>query len=136
MSKFESSIKQIPYSQEQVYNRLSNLNNLEAIKDKVPQDKIQDLSFDADSIKMNISPVGNLELKIVEREPHKCIKFETIASPVPFTLWIQIVPATEQDSKLKLTVKVDINPVMRMMIEKPLKDGLEKMADMMAMIPY
>lgn len=136
MSKFESGIKQIPYSQEQVYNKLSDLTHLESVKDKIPEDKVKDISFDADSISFNVPPVGNLTLKIAEKEPHKCIKFVTTTSPVPFTLWIQIVPTSDEACKIKLTIEVDINPMMRMMIEKPLKDGLEKMADMIAAIQY
>ena len=45
MSNFESSVKVIPYSQERVYNKLSDLSNLEAVKDRLPKDKVQDLSF-------------------------------------------------------------------------------------------
>ena len=43
MSNFESSVKVIPYSQERVYNKLSDLSNLEAVKDRLPKDKVQDL---------------------------------------------------------------------------------------------
>ena len=50
MANFESSVKVIPYSQERVYNKLSDLSNLEAIKDRLPQDKVEDLSFDSDTI--------------------------------------------------------------------------------------
>lgn len=136
MSKFESSIKEIPYSQEKVYNKLSDLNNLESIKDKIPEDKIKEFSFDAESITFNIPPAGDITLQIVEKEPHKCIKFATTTSPVPFTLWIQLVPLTESECKTKLTLDVEINPMMKMMIEKPIKDGIEKMAEMIATIPY
>lgn len=136
MSKLESSIKMIPYSQEQVYNKLSDLNNLESIKDKIPEDKIKDFSFDAESITFNIPPAGNITLQIVEKEPHKCIKFATTVSPVPFALWIQLVPVTESECKTRLTLDVEINPMMKMMIEKPIKEGLEKMAEMIAVINY
>jgi len=132
MSKFESSVKIIPYSQELVYNKLSDLNNLESIKDKIPEDKIQDMSFDADTISFSAAPAGTITLKIIEREPSKCIKFATTTSPVPFNLWIQIVPTTEEECKMKITIDVELNPMMKIMVEKPLKDGLEKMADMMA----
>lgn len=136
MSKFESSIKAIPFSQEQVYSKLSDLNNLESIKDRIPADKVQNLSFDSDVLTFNISPVGDLTLKIIEREPFKCIKFETEKSPLPFNLWIQIVPASENECKMKLTISIDINPFMKGMIQKPLQEGLEKMADTLAMIQY
>lgn len=136
MSKFESSVKIIPFSQERVYNKLSDLNNLESVKDRIPADKVQDMSFDQDTLTFSVSPVGEITLKVIEREPHKCIKFETTKSPMPLNLWIQIVPVSEEECKIRLTVDVDINPFMKGMIQKPLQDGLEKMADMLALIQY
>lgn len=134
--KIESGVKQIPFSQEQVYNKLSDLNNLEALKDKIPADKVQDLSFDSDTLSFSVSPVGKVTLSVVEREPCKCIKFATVASPVPLNLWIQIVEVSDAECKMKLTVGLDVNPFMAGMIQKPLKDGLEKMADVLALIQY
>ena len=136
MSKFESGIKNIPFSQERVYNKLSNLNSLEEIKEKIPEDKIQDLSFDADSISFNVNPVGTVTLKIIDKEPLKSVKYQTANSPIPFTLWVQILSVSEEESKIKLTTEMDLNPMMKIMLEKPLKEGLEKMADMIAVIPY
>lgn len=136
MSKFESSVKIIPFNQERVYNKLSNLNNLESIKDRIPEDKVKDMSFDEDTLTLSISPVGKLTLKIIEREPFKCIKFATEKSPMPFTLWAQIIPTTEEECKLKLTIDLDINPFMKGMIQKPLQEGLEKIAEVMALIQY
>ncbi|NDV66394.1 SRPBCC family protein [Bacteroides sp. 224] len=136
MTKIESAVKTIPFSNEQVYNKLSDLNNLESLKDKIPADKVQDISFDTDTLSFSVSPVGQITFNVVEREPHKCVKFATVQSPMPLNLWIQIVPMTESECKMKLTVGVDVNPFMKGMIQKPLKEGLEKMADALAMIQY
>lgn len=136
MTKFESDIKVIPFSSERVFEKLSDLNNLETIKDKLPQDKIQDLVFDQDSISFTISPVGNLNLQIIEREPHKYIKFETIASPLPFNMWIQIVSTSDTECKIKVTIGMELNPFMKTMVQKPLKEGLEKMVTMLSLIQY
>ena len=136
MTKFESSVKVIPYSQERVYDKLADLSNLESIKDRLPQDKVKDMSFDTDTLSFNVDQVGHLNLKIIEREPCKCIKFETINSPLPFNMWIQIVSSADEECKLKITIGVDINPFMKAMVQKPLQEGLEKMADMLSMIQY
>ena len=77
-STFESSIKQIPHSQESVYATLSDLNNLERIKDRIPADKVKDFSFDADSISIEAPMVGSIKMRIIDREPYKTIKFETM----------------------------------------------------------
>ena len=58
-SKFESSVKQIPYSQEAVYRNISDLRNLEKVRDRIPEDKVKDFSFDADTISINVTePTG------------------------------------------------------------------------------
>lgn len=136
MSQFESSVKQIPFSQERVYAKLSDLSNLESMKDRIPQDKVKDISFDSDTLTFSVDPVGKITLQVIEREPFKCIKFETTQSPLPFNLWIQLVPDSEQGCKMKLTIRVDINPFMKAMVQKPLQEGIEKMANMLAMIQY
>lgn len=136
MTKFESSVKVIPYSQERVYEKLADLSNLEAIKDRLPEDKVKNMSFDTDTLSFNVDPVGQLTLRIIEREPSKCIKFETTNSPLPFNMWIQLVAASEEECKLKVTIGLGINPFMKAMVQKPLQDGLEKMVEMLSMINY
>ena len=135
MSKFESSIKHIPYPQTAVYAMLSDLSNLEKVRDKLPEDKIKDLSFDRDSLSIS-APMGSVAMKIVEREEPKCIKFATINSPIAANLWIQVVPEGDEACKMRLTIKADINPFIKGMVSKPLQEGLEKIADVLAMIPY
>ncbi len=136
MTKFESSVKVIPYSQERVYNKISDLSNLESLKGRLPEDKVKDISFDTDTLSFNAAPVGQITLKIVEREPTKCVKLETTNSPLPFNMWIQLVPVTESECKVKVTIGMEINPFMKTMIQKPLNDGLEKMVDMLSLIQY
>lgn len=136
MTKFESSVKTIPYAQERVYEKLSDLSHLEALKDRLPQDKVRDMSFDTDTLSLSVDPVGQLTLKIIEREPYKCIKFETTNSPLPFNMWIQLVPVTETECKIKVTIGLEINPFMKAMVQKPLQEGLEKMVEMLSSIEY
>ena len=135
-SKFESSVKQVPYPQQAVYNNISDLTNLEKVRDRVPEDKLQGFSFDQDTVCINVAPVGELKLRICDREEPKCVKFETVQSPVPFNVWVQILPVDENSSKMKVTVKAELNPFIKSMVEKPLQEGVEKIADALAMIHY
>ena len=149
MSTFESSIRQIPYPQQNVYDKLSDLSNLktlkeryELMKDNMPEEArkqaeaIKDLQFDQDSLTVNVPPVGTIRLKVVDREEPKCIKFETEQSPVPFNFWIQLLPVTTTSCKMKLTIKADLNPFIKQMLKKPLSEGIEKIADVLQMIQY
>ena len=135
-SKFESSVKLVPYSQQAVYNNISDLTNLEKVRDRVPEDKVQGFSFDQDTVTINVAPVGELKLRICDREEPKCVKFETVQSPVPFNVWVQVLPVDENSSKMKVTVKAELNPFIKSMVEKPLQEGVEKIADALAMVHY
>ena len=85
---------------------------------------------------MNVPPVGELKLRICERDEPKCVKFETVQSPVPFNVWIQVLPVDEQSSKMKVTVKAELNPFIKGLVSGPLQDGVEKIADALAQISY
>ena len=136
MTKFESSIKQIPYPVENVYRNISDLSNLERVRDRVPQDKLQDFQFDNDSVQVSVSPVGTIKLRICDREENKCVKFETEQSPLPFNLWIQVLPVDSANSKMKVTVQADIPFMLKGMVSGPLQDGVEKIADALSKIPF
>ena len=136
MTKFESSVKQIPYPVENVYRNISDLSNLERVRDRIPEDKLQEFQFDSDSVQVSVAPVGTIKLRIVEREENKCVKFETEQSPIPFNLWIQVLPVNETESKMKVTVKADIPFMLKGMVGGPLQEGVEKIADALAQIPY
>ena len=134
-------MKHVPYSQERVYNKLSDLNNLEGVRERLDMvkdkldGKLEDMSFDRDSITLKVQGIS-LTLRIIEREPLKCIKFEGDKSPIPLNLWIQILPVTQEEAKMKVTIRAEVNMFMKAMVSKPLQEGVEKLADMLAMLPY
>ena len=129
-------MKFVPYSQQAVYNNISDLSNLEKVRDRIPEDKVQDFRFDQDTVSLNVDSVGELKLRICDREEPKCVKFETVQSPVPFNVWVQVLPVDENNAKMKVTVKAELNPFIKSMVEKPLQDGVEKIAEALAQVHY
>lgn len=135
-SKFESSVRQINAPQEKVYEMLSNLQNLDRVKDRIPEDKVQGLEFDNDSVSVEAPMVGKVSVKIVDREAPKTIKFESQDSPVAFNFWIQLLPVSEEVCKMKLTLKAELNMFIKGMVQKPLQEGIEKIADVLQNLNY
>ena len=135
MATFESTVRQIPYPQQSVYDMLSDLSNIDKVKDRIPEEKLNDLTFDADSMSVS-TPMGVVKFRIVAREEPKCIKFAAEESPLPFNFWIQILPVDDNSSKMKLTIKAEMNPFIKGMVSKPLQEGIEKIADALQMIKY
>jgi carbon monoxide dehydrogenase subunit G len=156
MSDFVSDIKTIPHPQKKVYEYLSDLNNLaqvkERLKDPAFQDKLQQeadkynagdlrekldkISFDRDSMSFSGSPVGDVCLRIIEREEPKTIKFEGEHTPIAVNLWIQLVPIDENSCKMKLTLRAELNMFIRGMVSKPLQQGVDNIANVLATLPY
>lgn len=137
MTKFESQVKHIQAPQEAVYTKLSDLNNLQQLMDLVSPGKLDMIkSFDADSITVEAPGVGEIKMIVVERTPSSCIKFASEKSPMPFNLWIQMLPVTETESKVKVTVGVELNTFLKAMVQKPLNDAVEKMANALTLIKY
>ncbi len=155
MAKYESKVKMIAAPVEMVYAKLSNLENLrpmiegaqdnEALKAQIEAagqdashlDKLKDVKLTADSIAIPAPMIGDIALRIIEREENKTIKFETEQSPISANMWIQVLPAGDGTAtKMRLTLKADLNPMIKMMIGKKLDEGIDKFADMLTMIPY
>ncbi len=152
MAKYESQIKQVPFSQSAVYAKLSDLTNLAVIKErfddpnvqaKIPADKIEEvrnavnqMEFTTDTVSAPAGPIGTIAVQIVDREPEKCVKFTSTNSPVSFKLWVQVLPTGDTSSKLKVTIDADLNFFMKQMVGSHLEKGVDKFADMLAMIPY
>lgn len=154
MAKYESKVKQITAPVEQVYAMLSDLENLRPIIDGAKDndavraqieaagqdpsmlDRLQDVRLTSDSIAIPAPMVGEISLRICEREENKCIKFETEQSPVAANMWIQVLPSEGVGTKMRLTLKADLNPMIKMMVGSKLESGVDKLADMLAMLAY
>jgi carbon monoxide dehydrogenase subunit G len=80
--------------------------------------------------------MGNLTIRVIEREAPKCIKLEAVGSPIPVNIWIQIIPNGEEAAKMRVVIKAEVNFMLRSMIDKPLKEGVEKIAEALSLIAY
>lgn len=159
MTEYKSEVKKVHAPVGRVYERLSDLNNLAAIQqglddpatmerilqqagDKVTPEqmeqvveKLRSLRFDRDSVTGD-TPMGSATLRIIEREQDKTIKFNAEGMPIAANMWIQLLPAGENECAMRLTVKADLNFFIRQMVGKKLEEGVNGLAQMLASIPY
>ena len=135
MEQIHSSEKEITAPQRVVFDVLSNEDNLTRLKARIPEDKLQDVVIGEDSISYK-SPMGMVTLKMVEKEPNKTIKYSTVQSPLPFDMWVQLLPITGSQCKMRVTVGLNMNSFMMAMVRKPLTDAVEKIAGLLAQVPY
>lgn len=128
MKKIESKIGTINQPDEKIYNFLTDFNNFESL---IPQDKVSDWESTTDSCSFKVPGVGDANIKIVEKEPHKLIKFEGEGQngSYLFRFWIQLKQVEENDTKIKITLQPELNQMMAMMVTKPLKNFLNTLVD-------
>ena len=160
MAEYKSKVKTIPYPQATVYAKLSDLSNLEIIRenidnpalretvmqqagDKVTSEQldsiaehIRSLQITPDTLSGDAGPMGTITLRVIDREPQKTIKFALEGAPVSANMWIQLLPSGDSACAMRLTVKADIPFFLKPMIGSKLEQGVEGLADMLAKLPY
>ena len=133
MTTYESDIKTISSNEEVVFGILSDLNNLKVLLGNTPlNDKVKDLQFQLDSCSFVVEGFGKMGFRITDREPFKTIKLQSEKAPVELNVWIQLVQRAENDTQMKLTLKADLPAMIKMMIDKKLKEGINLIADILA----
>lgn len=152
MARYESKIKEVNALQENVYRRLSDLSQLQVLKDNMPAEvkaqikaklqeeskgklELSNLTFDQDSAHFMVNGM-TAGVRIIEREEPKCVKFSADNSPIDFTIWIQMLPLAAYQTKIKVTVDVDIPFFLRPMVGNKLESVAEQIAEALTRIPY
>ena len=136
-SKYESKITSAPCSAQQIYRVLSNMENIERVREYIPQDKIQEMEVSPDRIRIKVDGLAQkITIAIVDRIENDTIKFGAEGIPMDANFWIQLKEVSPTDTRIKLTVKADIPFMFKMMVDKKLQQGLDQAADMLAQFPY
>jgi hypothetical protein len=146
INKYVSETKLIDHNQQIVFNYLSNFENLssylnsgliEKITNQIPQIRITDFESDRDTCKFNISGIGLAQIDIVKREPFKTIKVESSgALPLQMTFWIQLLPVSPFQTKMRLTLHANFSMMIKMMVGDKLNEGINQLADTLSKLPY
>ena len=84
MTTFESNIKKSAHSSETIFNFLSNFDHFAEV---IPQDKIKNWQSFGDSCRFTIDPVGEVGLRIVDKEAPKTLKY-TGEGKTPFNFFL------------------------------------------------
>ena len=136
-TKYESKITSAPCSAQQIYRVLSNMQNLERVREMIPQDKVQEMEIEPDRVRMKVDGLAQkITIAIVDRIENDTIKFGAEGIPMDAHFWIQMKEVSPTDTRLKLTIKADIPFMFKMMLDKKLQTGLDQAAEMLAKFPY
>ena len=125
--KVESKIGRMRTDDSRIYSFLSDCGNFQQF---TANNKVKNWKADCDSCSFSVEGAGDICFRIVDRRPNELIKFSIEnAQAENIFLWVQLKSANQGDTRIKLTAKLETNPVLRMLISKPLQQGLDKIVE-------
>ena len=136
MIEFNSDLKTIYHSDRDIFRVLSDLRNLDFVKEFIPEDQIKEFVFDKDSVSFRIDAIGKVTFLVIERQPESLIRFKSEKLPFDVFLEIQLQLKSEEETELIMMVQSDISPVMRGIVEKPMREAVDKISDALTQLPY
>ncbi len=114
----------------QLYGLFSDFRQFEAM---IPKDKVEDFEATENECSFTVKPLGKTGLRIVDKEQDKVVKFGPNGkSPFEFFLWVQLKSLAPYDTRLRLTLRAELNFMMKTMLGKKLQKGIDGFAEQIA----
>jgi len=125
--KIETPRKLVKNSQNEIFTFLCDLNNFEQL---LPQDKIENWSSTNEECTFRIKGMTDIGLKKVDSTPDSLINLVSHGKvPFNFTLNLHLSAKEDNLTEAYLLFDGDINPFMKMMVEKPLTNFFGMLVD-------
>lgn len=121
----ESNKASVAKSAKQVFDFLTHLENFEQL---MPEGT-QKFEVDGDSFLFALKGMPEIRLVLKEKVEFSSITLGAASSKLPFTLSTNIHEISENESEVQLFFNGDFNPMMAMMIKKPLGKFIDTLAE-------
>ncbi len=133
MTTIESNKVAVTATQQECYDFLCDMNNYQLL---LPKDSISDWSSDIEKCSFKIQKMYKLELVFTSGTPNTKIHIKSgPGSPFAFDLYAHLTENNHQTSA-QLICEADINPFLRLMVEKPLNNLFNYMADRLTKVHH
>ena len=127
-----------------VYDKLSNLENLKGMLDKVPADKVpedkrqmfENIQITPDTIEVPGGPMGNLLFRVVERAAPSLIRLQGEGMPVAMSLALHVEPVTDSSSSAKVDIDINLPAMLKPMIGGQIQKIANQFGDVLGAIPF
>tara|TARA_B100000809_G_scaffold265985_1_gene326662 strand:- start:3205 stop:3645 length:441 start_codon:yes stop_codon:yes gene_type:complete len=123
--KLESRKVKVSKSSEYIFTTLEKLSSYEGL---MPE-SIEKFEIDNDSFIFGLKGMPEIRLVIKEKNPNSKIILGAASSKMPFTLELDINQIEENSSEVQLFFMGEFNPMISMMVKKPLTKFIETLID-------
>ncbi len=131
MTRIDSKEVEIAKPAQELYDFVKDMNNFQQL---LPQERISEWKSDGASCSFKVQGAATIGLQLDGGTPPNLLKLKaTERSPFPFTLDVHL----KEDggvTKVSQVFEADLNPFIKMMVEKPLKALFDHIADRMKVI--
>lgn len=112
-----------------IYGTFTDLSNITA---NIPEEHRSKVTADRDTIAVIVQNMS-LGAKINNRVPFSRVDMEQYGqAPFPFLISIVMDPASDDKTYFHIEMRAELNAMMRMLLGRRLREGIDKMTDMIA----
>jgi carbon monoxide dehydrogenase subunit G len=116
--KIETPHEVVAANDQEIFAFLTDMNNFEEL---FPKEKIENWQATNETCSFKIKGMADIGLKRVASTPNSLIYLDSFGKlPFKFTLNIYLSPTADNQTEAFFVFEGDINPFMKMMLEKPL----------------
>ncbi len=131
MTRIESKHVEIARPAQDVHTFLQDMNNFQQL---LPQDRISDWKSDGTSCSFKVAGAATIGLQLDGGTAPNHVRLKsTERSPFPFTLDVHL-DGTNGSTQAYQVFEADLNPFIKMMVESPLRNLFDHIADRMVEI--
>lgn len=129
LSTFESRTGKVKYSARDVYHFASDIRNF---KQFIPEGNISEVVINKESCSFRVNMFGTVRITIAEKSEFYRIVFSGNAMMLnEFSLVLNIEEAGSSETDVRVNVNAELNPILKLMAEEPLKKFLETLINEM-----
>ena len=127
-----------------VFDKLSNLENLKGLLEKVPASSIPDdkrqmfenIKITPDAIEIPGAPMGNLIFRVAEKKAPEYIRLNGEGIPIQMALVLHVEPNGPESSRAKVDVDIDIPAMLKPMIGGQIQKIADQFGNVLGAIPF
>jgi carbon monoxide dehydrogenase subunit G len=129
LSTFESRTGKLTCTPSEVFDFVTDIRNF---KQFIPDGTINDLQIEKESCSFNISPLGNVKLNLSQKEAYSKVVFNgSVLQSNDFSMIMNIKGNAIGKAEVHIKLAARLNPVLKMMVAKPVVTFLERMINEM-----
>lgn len=127
-----------------VFDKLSNLENLQSMLDKVPADRIpedkrqmfENIKITSDTIEVPGGPMGNLVFRVTERVAPSLIRLQGEGIPIEMALVLRVKPLTDSSSQAGVDIDINLPAMLKPMVGGQIQKIANQFGDVLGAIPF